>query len=150
MKHFKFLLINIVAFFLLFFLFSLLFPGQVVTSKTVDVIASKEIVLEKINNTANWKNWNAFASGSIIKTNSGRNGDSLVFTFENYNRSLLHTQFSIYQPQTNSVLVSWAVIEKLPWYKPWKKFSAMIVNKEMAAVMDTSLSKFKAQAEAAR
>jgi hypothetical protein len=148
MKYFKFLLINVIAFFLLFFLFSLLFPGQVVTSKTVDVIASKEIVLQKINNTADWKNWNAFADGDIIKTNSGRNGDSLVFTFKNYNRSLLHTQFSIYQQQANSVLVSWAVIEKLPWYKPWKKFSAMIVNKEMAAVMDTALSKFKIQAEA--
>ena len=37
MKHFKFLIINIVAFGSLFFLISLLFPGHVVTAKTVSI-----------------------------------------------------------------------------------------------------------------
>lgn len=146
MKHFKFLLINIVAFFLLFFLFSLLFPGQVVTAKTVTVIATKEKVLKKINDTSGWKQWNSFAYTDIEKTASGNNGDSVVFVFKNHNLQQLKTQFNIYQDQ-NAVLVNWALIEKLPWYKPWRKFSAMIVNKEVAAVMDTSLNTFKTQAE---
>jgi hypothetical protein len=146
MKHFKFFLINIVAFFLLFFLFSLLFPGQVVTAKTVSVRASKERVLNKINDTSGWKQWNSFAYSDIIKTASGNNGDSIVFAFKNYNRQTLKSQFNIYQDQ-NAVLVNWALIEKLPWYKPWRKFAAMIVNKEVAAVMDTSLNLFKLQAE---
>jgi hypothetical protein len=149
MKHFKFLLINIVAFFLLFFLFSLLFPGQVVTAKTVSVMATKEKVLEKINNTSAWMQWNSFANSDIKKTATGNNGDSIVFVFKNYNQQQLKSQFNIYQDQ-NAVLVNWALIEKLPWYKPWRKFSAMIVNKEVAAVMDTSLNKFKAQAESVK
>jgi len=74
----------------------------------------------------------------------------LNFSFENRNHDQLKTQFNIYQEQTNSVLLSWALIEKLPWYKPWKKFSAMILSKEVAAVMDSSLNSFKTQIEAGK
>ena len=150
MKYFKFLLINIIAFSSLFFLISLLFPGQLVTSKSVSISASKEKVFTKLTNTAAWKDWNGFVAGNAVNSNNISNSDSLNFSFENRNHDILKTQFNIYQEQTNSVLLSWALIEKLPWYKPWKKFSAMVLSKEVAVVMDSSLNNFKTQVEAGK
>ena len=147
MKYFKFILINVIAFGMLFFLFSLLFPSQVVTSATVSVAAAKNVVTKKINNTSDWPIWNALAKNGIINNNTRPGSDTMLYIIENNNRKV-EANFIIYQEQTNSVLVNWAVVEKLPWYKPWKKFSAMILSKNMAAVMDTSLNKLKTQLEA--
>ena len=83
MKYFKFLLINIVAFSTLFFLFSLLFPGQVVTSKTVSLTVEKEKLVEKLNDTSDWKQWNRFINGNAVQNNAGNNNDTLIFSFEN-------------------------------------------------------------------
>jgi hypothetical protein len=149
MKHFKFLLINIVAFSLLFFLFSLLFPSQVVTSKTVSVNKSKGAVIEKLNNTSGWKTWNGFVKEGAVKNNTLNNSDTMLFSLVTNNREMI-SNFIIYAEPTNSVLVNWAVIQKLPWYKPWKKFSAMILSKNVAAVMDTSLTNLKLQIEAGK
>ena len=149
MKHFKFLLINIVAFGLLFFLFSLLFPSQVVTSKTVSITASKEAVTEELINTANWKQWNTFSNIGMIKNNSQNNNDTMSFLVVN-NKNEVSSNFVIYNEQANAVLLNWTIVEKLPWYKPWKKFSAMILNKQVAAAMDTSLNNFKAKVEAVK
>ena len=147
MKHFKFLLINIVAFSLLFFLFSLLFPSQVVTSKTVSINKSKGAVIEKLNNTAGWKTWNRFVNEGTVKNNTLNISDTLLFSSHTSNSEMI-SNFIIYAEPTNSVLVNWAIVEKLPWYKPWKKFSAMVLNKQIAAAMDTSLNNFKTQIEA--
>ena len=149
MKYFKFLLINIVAFSLLFFLFSLLFPSQVVTSKTVSINESKGAVIEKLNNTDDWKTWNRFVKEGTVKNNTLNNRDTLLFYSITNNREII-SNFIIYAEPTNSVLVNWAVIEKLPWYKPWNKFSAMILSKNVAAVMDTSLNNLKIQIEAGK
>ena len=146
MKHFKFLLINIVAFSLLFFLFSLLFPSQVVTSKTVSINKSKGAVIEKLNNTAGWKTWNRFVNEGTVKNNTLNISDTLLFSSHTSNSEMI-SNFIIYAEPTNSVLVNWAVVQKLPWYKPWKKFSAMILSKNVAAVMDTSLTNLKMQIE---
>ena len=150
MKYFKFLLINIIAFSSLFFLMSLLFPGQLVTSKTVSITVSKEKVAEKLNNTSNWMAWNVFIAGNAVKSSTGNNSDTLIFTFENNHQDVLQSQFNIYQEQTSSVLLNWALIEKLPWYKPWKKFSAMVLSKQIAVVMDSSLNNLKLQIESGR
>ena len=149
MKYFKFILINVIAFGMLFFLFSLLFPSQVVTSATVSVAAAKNVVKKKINNTSDWPIWNALAKNGIINNNTRPGSDTMLYIIENNNRKV-EANFIIYQEQTNSVLVNWAVVEKLPWYKPWKKFSAMILSKNMAAVMDTSLNNLKTQIEAGK
>lgn len=135
---------------MLFFLFSLLFPGQVVTSKTVSIAAEKQKLVNKLNDTSNWKQWNRFINGNAVESDAGNNSDTLIFSFENNHHDKLQSQFSIYPEQTNSVLLNWALIEKLPWYKPWKKFSAMVLSKQVAAVMDSSLNIFKTQAEATK
>jgi hypothetical protein len=150
MKYFKFLLINIIAFSSLFFLFSLLFPSQVVTSKAVSITSTKENVREKLSNTTDWKNWNVFIKESGVAKNVMGNSDTLYFSFESSGHKITNTQFVIYQEQTASVLVNWNLIEKLPWYQPWKKFAAMVSNKQVAAAMETSLNNFKVQAEAAK
>jgi len=150
MKHFKFLVINIVAFGSLFFLFSLLFPGQVVTAKTVSITSSKEKVLAKLNNTSQWKEWNGFVAGNTVIAGANNNGDTLSFSIENKNHNLLHTHFNIQQEPTNTILLNCALVETLPWYKPWRKFSAMVLNKDVASAMDSSLNNFKLQVEAAK
>ncbi len=150
MKYFKFLLINIIAFSSLLFLFSLLFPSQVVTSKTVSITGTKEKVKEKLCNTADWKNWNVFIKESSVERNMLYNSDTMYFSFENNGHKITNTQFVIYQEQAASVLINWNLTEKLPWYQPWKKFSAMVSNKQVAAVMETSLNNLKAQVEAVK
>jgi hypothetical protein len=147
MKHFKFLIINIIAFSLLFFFFSLLFPGQVVTSNTISINAPKGKVKEKILATENWKDWTQFIKANDVERQNWNYMDTMIFSVENNHHTDLNTQFVFYTEQNNSTLLNWAIIEKLPWYKPWKKFSAMVLDKQVAAVMDTSLVKFKAQIE---
>ena len=150
MKYFKFLLINIVAFSFLFFLLSLLFPGQVVISKSISLAAAKEKVAEKLNNTRDWKKWNGFVNENPVTANAGNTGDSLIFSFENDNHDLLQSHFNIYQQEAGTILLNWGLLQKLPWYKPWKKFSAMVLNKEIAFAMDSSLNNFKTQIEAGK
>jgi len=150
MKHFKFLIINIIAFGSLFFLISLLFPGHVVTAKTVSIASSKEKVLAKLNNTAHWKDWNAFVIDNTVMANAGNSSDTLSFSFENNHHKLFQTHFNIQQEPTNTVLLNCAMVENLPWYKPWRKFSAMVLNKDIAAAMDSSLNNFKVQVEAVK
>jgi hypothetical protein len=135
---------------MLFFLMSLLFPGQVVTAKTVSITGSKEKVLAKLNDTSHWKEWNGFVTGNVVNADANNNSDTLSFSFENNNHNLLQTHFNIHEEQANAVLLNWALVEKLPWYKPWRKFSAMVLSKEVAAIMDSSLNNFKAQVEAAK
>jgi hypothetical protein len=148
MKHFKFLVINIIAFGSLFFLISLLFPGQVVTAKTVSIAAGKEKVLAKLNDTSHWKEWNLFVSDDAVTVSAGNNTDTLLsFSFENKNHQQLQTHFNIHQEPTNTILLNCAMVETLPWYKPWRKFSAMVLNKDIAAAMDSSLNNFKIQVE---
>jgi len=151
MKYFKFFIINVIAFSLLFFLISLLFPSQVVITKTAAIAGTKEKVKEKLSNTADWKNWNQFINGDAVEKNNQKASDTmLLFSFRNNGDELLTSQFNFYNSDSSSVLLNWSLIEKLPWYKPWKKFKAMVLNKEMAAVMDTSLNTFKAQVEMAK
>ncbi len=149
MKHIKFLLINIIAFSFLFFLMSLLFPSQVVTSKTVSVAATKESVIEKLKNTADWKKWNTFSNSEMVNNNAKNISDTLSFSLVNSNHEIT-SNFFVYKEETNTVLVNWAIVEKLPWYKPWKKFSAMVLGKQVAAEMDTSLNNLKVQIETAK
>ena len=148
MKHFKFLLINIVAFSLLFFLISLLFPGQVVTSKTIAVNAIKEKVKEKVLDIQSWKDWTQFIKVNDVERQHWNTMDTMLFSVENNNHSNFTTQFIFYTQSPNSTLLNWALIEKLPWYKPWKKFSAMVSGKQVAIVMDSALNNFKTQIEA--
>lgn len=146
MKHFKFFVINVIAFSILLMLFSLLFPSRVVTTKTILINAGKDKVIEKLNTTNEWENWNRFVVQNTVMPNPGTTGDSLVFTFENRNNKKLQANFYIYT-EINTLLLNWALIEKLPWYMPWRKFSAMVLNKDVAAAMDTSLNLFKSQVE---
>jgi hypothetical protein len=150
MKYFKFLLINIIAFSSLFFLFSLLFPSQVVTSKAVSISSTKEKVKEKILATKDWKSWNQFFKVADVEKQNRDDMDTMIFSVENLNHKLLGAEFIFYKEETNSVLVNWSLTQKLPWYQPWKKFAAMVSNKQVAAAMETSLNNLKEQAEAAK
>ncbi len=150
MRYFKFLLINIIAFSSLFFLFSLLFPSQVVTAKAVSITGNKQIIKEKLSNTGDWKNWNAFIKENLVEKGAAASSDTLYFSFESNGHTINNTQFIIFEEQTASVLVNWTLSEKLPWYQPWKKFSAMVSNKQVAGAMEASLNNFKVQIEAAK
>ncbi len=150
MKYFKFLIINIIAFATLFFLFSLLFPGQVITSKTVTINVNKQKVKEKIAAIENWKNWNSFLKNIEADKNNLTQTDTVYFIAQNNNEEKWQTQFIFFAEQENTTLLNWAITQKLPWYQPWKKFSAMVLNKEVAAIMDTSLNNFKTQIELER
>jgi predicted PurR-regulated permease PerM len=150
MKYFKFAVINIIAFSLLFFLFSLLFPSQVVSSKAVSIISTKEKIKKKLSNTADWKNWNVFIKENGVEKNVMSNSDTLYFSFTSAGHKITNTQFAVYEEQTASVLLNWNLTEKLLWYQPWKKFAAMVSNKQVAAAMETSLNNLKEQIEAGK
>ncbi len=147
MKYFKFILLNIVAFGSLLFLISLIFPSQLVTSKTISIRSSKEKVKEKILATSEWKNWNDLVKDISENRQNLDLRDTFSFSVENNNHLILNAQFSVYNEQTNSVLLNWSLVEKLPWYKPWKKFSALVINKHLATTMESSLNNFKDQLE---
>ncbi|MBS1511373.1 MAG: hypothetical protein JST86_11070 [Bacteroidetes bacterium] len=146
MKYIKFLLLNIVAFGGLFFIISLLFPGQVVTSKTISINSTKEKIATKVQAIAQWPQWNLLSNNGSVSADAGNTADSLVFHLQNNNGSELMFRFTVYDQQNTRVL-NWDVVQQLPWYKPWRKFSAMVLNKDIANAIDSSLNIFKQQVE---
>lgn len=144
MKYLKFLIINILVFGALLFGISLLFPPKNAISKSVNVTGSKQTCQNIITDTSGWKNWNRLAFQQSVKSKTSTVHTDTTLSVEYGNSSNLITDvFEIYTADSLQSVVTWKKTEKLPWYAPFKKFRAMVMNKTIAAEMDSSLNLLK-------
>ena len=148
MRHLRFLLLNIIIFSLLLFGMSLLFPSHSYQNKSTSIFTSKDSCIAVITDTARWKNWYQLSGSSNFKIYIDRQyGDSLTSVLIDHYDLQTEDIFELFGTGSNNHLFTWRHIEDLVWNKPWKKFAAMINNKQTAATLETSLDLLKKIAE---
>jgi Polyketide cyclase / dehydrase and lipid transport len=152
--------ISLIVFFLIITGISLFIPSHIRISKATDINASKDSVVNQLNNPTNWKKWYPgadtaeffMAEGKIqgiltgdlkglIITNST---DSSVTTANaGTNSKKGESGWNIYDGRTpNTVTVQWYMDFHLHWY-PWEKFSSLLLEKRYGAMMEQGLDKLK-------
>jgi hypothetical protein len=151
MKYIKFLIINIIVFALLLFCISLVFPSQNALSKSVNLGAGREKCATYLSDSTHWKEWNSLRFQQEHNTGYNRvNTDSVIKIQYDNHRDLVTDIYEIYSADSLENILTWKKIERLPWYAPWKKFKAMVNNKQIAAEMESSLNSLKKNLEGSR
>ena len=148
-------------------LLSLLMPSNVITSRTITIASTPQIILNEISDLQNWKNWNPLFQqnknifigdsssgiGAYAEWHNGNNKKSLRLTGININEIRFIVQSSgendlenkitlINYKDSNHVQVEWSALTKLKWY-PWEKFSGIFVDKITGAGYDNALNSLK-------
>ena len=151
--------------------FSLLMPGEVMTSRWVIAGPDRDAALRELRDLRGWQRWNLLlegardlkvsmpaseldAGGSIEWTDAkGRASrfvvventeNGLVTTLGIGDERPLQTGFSVEKRRTDSVQVVWFLIEKLRWY-PWERFYGMMASDMKGPLMQESLHRFKGE-----
>jgi len=164
MKFIRFVLISIVAMFVIASLIGMLLPSDVLVSRAVDVNAPRDSIMRYLKDFEQWKWWvNGMRDPSVTihSSNSATlNGthvqietvtDSTVQTLwilkkGNIQRSTIHL---IGNPSQNRTVVQWQFEEKLKWY-PWEKLGSMMNDKILGPMMETDLNNLKKLAEGSK
>lgn len=154
------------------FIFSALFPSEVMTSKWVIVGVEKKQVHAKLNNLSDYASWNdilmnreqlefhqkdsSVQKGDAIswRNNTGAfdeflmtGSDTSGISFEIVNAGSLPIRSGIsFAQKGDSVQVVWSIVEKLRWY-PWEKVYGMMAADMKGPAMQHSLETFKSQLE---
>ncbi len=161
MKFIRFVLISIVAMFVIASLIGMLLPADVLVSRAVDVNAPRDSIMQYIKSLEEWKGWIGGMRDPSIKihtsTNADLNGtqvhiervtDTTVQTswlLKNGNTQL-STIHLIGNPSQNKTIVQWQFEEKLKWY-PWEKLGSMMNDKILGPMMEINLNNLKKLAE---
>jgi hypothetical protein len=148
MKHFRFLLLNIFIFGLLAFLLSLLFPGTVSTSKSININASQQQIAHILKDTDNSAKWNVIANSPSTKTTiTSVQGDSMIMAEITNGNQMLMNQFNLTSYDQSTTAVHYTIIQNNAWYKPWKKLLLLFSEGKFGKPMELSLQNLKSLAE---
>lgn len=148
MRYFKFIVINIVVFAVFFLLFSFLFPSVVHTSKTINIGANKDKVVNALRTTLKWKSWNEFVrSDSVVVSLTRTNSDTVITDWRNNKDKKLRAIFTVINDHSDSTIVNWNLEEHIHWNEPWKKFAAVLAESKYGYAMEVSLAALKKEME---
>lgn len=153
--------IGVVGLFVVMLLFSLLLPGEVMTSKWVRVANDKDSVISTVSDLKSWPNWNLllkdatdvqFSDSALSWTSPNGHSNRIriegvepngVATLISLNKGDdIRSGFSIEKRDADSVQVVWYIIEDLKWY-PWEKFYGMMAADMKGPLMQESLQDLK-------
>lgn len=164
--------IFLIGIFIIIFLLSLLLPSNVTITKSVDINASREKVINQIVDFEQWKNWYpAFKNEdfSITKNERPANTISSVTLHDSSGKWLrvilldtskqtinvnlqsrsslkIHYQFVLIPKLSHQIQLSWNVIIHLGWL-PWKKFEGIMLDKFSGSQYEDALNELKKAAE---
>ena len=151
--------------------FSLLMPGEVMTSRWVITGPDRDAALRELRDLRGWPRWNLLLDGArdlkvsmpasevdtggTIEWTDAKGRASRFVVVENTENGLvttlkigddrpLQTGFSVEKRRTDSVQVVWFLIEKLRWY-PWERFYGMMASDMKGPLMQESLLRFKGE-----
>jgi predicted PurR-regulated permease PerM len=144
MKYIKFLIINLIVFGMLFFCISLLLPSTVSVSKSVIINCKTAYAVNEVKAIQNWPTWNVYTSNNN-KVELANDSIVKVAHPSNASGNLLSTFFFANESATT---VNWVLQQRLHWYNPIEKFSALLKEKTWITGMDSSLNKLKQICEA--
>jgi hypothetical protein len=162
MRLVKFIILGLLALFILLTGMGLLMPSSVTVGRSVEINASIDSVRYYTNDITNWKYWISGADTAYFKqlTNSSTEKNSqfklgtyTITVIEN-NPKYISTSWKGEQgreqisrlelsPNTSSdIIVNWSFQQQLHWYF-WERLGAMLHDKVFGPTMEVSLNKLK-------
>ncbi|HEV8285800.1 MAG TPA: SRPBCC family protein [Chitinophagaceae bacterium] len=158
-------ILSIIFFLVIVSIISLFIPSHVRISRVVQINHSKEMVMSRINDPVEWKNWypgadsaklfyeNGIAKGIILNERKHQNliitskKDHEVMAIYTMPNRKVSTGWQIAPAiGSNSVTVQWYMDFHLHWY-PWEKFSSFMFEKVYGPQMEAGLKNLKAELE---
>jgi hypothetical protein len=163
MRILKLGLISLVAFSIIFYLFSLLIPSSVRISRAINIGVGKDTVSAYLADIRNWQHWNEmvrdsaeivansyerkrFKGRELLVTLSDVSPDSLRMVWKHDNSKEIQSGFNLVQSLSDTTVTQWYFDFHLNWY-PWEKFGSIIFDQQLGPAMEKSLSNLKNQLE---
>ena len=162
MRVIKLGLISIVAFYLLIWSITLLFPNVTVLSRVVNIAGNKDSLSHKIkSNRIPYSNWLtntnknidvrtsdiSFYENDLFNMERDKNADTIYFELRHQQQSFLKGGIGLYQLSEDSTTTQLFYVFKTHWYKPWEKMGQIINDAKYGGHMDSALHKLKTEAE---
>ena len=169
MKILKGVLIGLLFLGLIITAMALLMPSSVRSAESVTIYASKERVINQLQNLRTWSNWFPFSSDSstpvqlaFIQT-SGQfqaiewahnnqvnrievmpsDSSGLYYRWLSPGKSPLILHFSILPVQDQVFSLNWTIHTVTKWY-PWERFSGIFFDQQVKPGQQKALEKLKA------
>jgi hypothetical protein len=158
MHFIKLGLISIVAFALLLWGFTLLFPSVTVLSRVQNIGGSSDTLMHRFaTNQISYRQWLLPDSGDYdIRTSDisfyendlynaapQPNADTLYFEIRNAGSSALQGGIATYQLRDDSVTTQLFYVFKSPWYHPVAKLKMILIDKQYGPQMEGALLKLR-------
>lgn len=159
MRLIKLGLISIVAFSLLFWGITLLFPSVTVISRVRNIAGSSDSLQKRLaTNAISYRQWLlpdtgdydirtsdiSFYENNLYNSAPQPNADTLFFEIRQKGNGSLQGGIGFYQLRPDSVTTQLYFVFSTPWYKPWEKLRMMMVDKQYDAQMNEALQKLGA------
>ena len=150
---------SVIILFLIITFIGLLFPSKVIVSRAVDITAPKDSIYKYTKNLLGWQHWvsslqnqniasefETKLGNSTIKLSSSTQ-EKVVGEWIEKNGDKQSTVLSIISDSNNiQSVVQWQFEQQIKWY-PWARFSSMINDKVIGAMMEQNLANLKKIAE---
>jgi hypothetical protein len=155
--------VSVVFLLLIVSIISIFIPSHIRISRTIRINNTKEAVLARLTDPAEWKNWypgadtaKFFYDAGIIKgivlnedlklylvLTSVKENEIMTAYNRTPDRKKIVSTWRIF-PENNSghITVQWYMDFNLRWY-PWEKFASLLYEKSYGPQMDQGLSNLK-------
>ena len=168
MRLLKSFFLTIAGFFIVITIVSLLMPSEVITSRTILIIAKPGVIMGEVKDLNNWREWHPLFASQKVEVSGNAGGQLAVWNVNGKTNQLRFTSatdqqaiFDVIQSGENiqqnkitvlqstdsdNVQVEWSALTRLKWY-PWEKFAGIFVDKITGAGYETALQSLKTRAE---
>jgi len=152
--------ISLLAFILLFWGFTLLFPSITVLSRVKNMPGTSDSLRYAMeSNRISYKQWLvpdsgnfdvrtadiSFYENNLFNAAAQPNSDTLFFSIQKDGNPVLKGGIGFYQLMPDSVTTQLFFVFQTPWYQPLEKLRMMVIDKQYGSLMDSSLFKLYQQ-----
>lgn len=145
----------------------LLMPGDIVVSRTVNINAPADTVMNYAGDLLRWKQWiegadsaelkllskNSSGAGAKMRmgtyevsiTSSGKDSVNVLWKGDNSD-PMTSTLYVAGDTTKHTSFVNWSFTQHIPWY-PWERLSSIMNDKIIGTPMELSLNNLKKVAE---
>lgn len=161
MKLIKLGIISIIAFSILLWLFTLIFPASTVLSRVRNLPGtSTDLKQQLLQDRPDMKDWLLPTDAAALQILKGSkpyykwqlynampqpNADTLYFQIKEDDRRVLNGGLGLYQLSPDSVTTQLFLVFETPWYNPVKKLGMMLVDKQYGPIMEDALQRLYEQ-----
>ena len=165
MRIIKLGLISIVAFYLLIWGITLLFPNVTLVSRALNIAGLKDSISTRIKtNEIPYDTWLttgssgvdvrgsdiSFYENDLFNAERQENADTIYLELRQKENSFLHGGIAFYQLAADSATVQLYYVFHTKWYKPWDKMAQIANDAKYGGHLDSALYRLKKVVEQER